>query len=278
VLHFFPASPEHTWLGYHRDFRPDHRHVVSHVHRCIKVVLHVDAMVDWSTAGRVSHYDTAVGGVGIWPADERDHTFVIRPRDRARSFILLIPPDSILAAAAAEGIRSDLAGRPRYVLCDAGLRQSVLGVIDHVTGRRGTAPPHDEPFHLLALRVAEVITGRRSEWHRDTAAFTGPVLDQIVSLVDESLAAPPGLAHLAALTGLSPGHFARKFTSSTGLSLGRFVNKRRVRRALDRLRDRTVPLSHLAVELGYDSQSHFTRVFRGLTGMTPARFRREILG
>jgi AraC-like DNA-binding protein len=39
-----------------------------------------------------------------------------------------------------------------------------------------------------------------------------------------------------------------------------------------------VPLSHLAIELGFDSQSHFTRVFRGLTGMTPGRLRREILG
>jgi hypothetical protein len=97
-MRFFPAFPEQTWFGYHRDFNPSRRHVVSNVHRCIKVVVHVDATVDWSTGGRVSHYDTAVGGVGIWPADERDHTFVIRPRDQARSFILLIPPDSILAA------------------------------------------------------------------------------------------------------------------------------------------------------------------------------------
>jgi methylphosphotriester-DNA--protein-cysteine methyltransferase len=44
--------------------------------------------------------------------------------------------------------------------------------------------------------------------------------------------------------------------------------------ALLRLEDADVPLAHVAHELGFSSQSHFTRMFSGLTRMTPAKYRR----
>jgi AraC-like DNA-binding protein len=274
-----PAFPQLGWFGYHRDLLPDRRHVVRNSHLCIKVVVHADARVDWITGGRERRYETATGGVGIWPADGQDHTFVIAPPRPGRSFVLLIPPGSLMAAAAAEGIDVEPAGRPRYVLFDASLRRSVLDVVDDVVAGRGAATPaRDERFRLLALRLVEVMTGHRPDWHHDEGGFTEPILERIVARVDESLAAPPSLTELAMVAGLSPGHFARKVRASTGMSLGRLIHQRRIRTALARMRDRDVSMSHLAVELGFDSQSHFTRVFRALTGLTPARFRREILG
>jgi AraC family transcriptional regulator len=38
----------------------------------------------------------------------------------------------------------------------------------------------------------------------------------------------------------------------------------------------STPLSQIALDLGFSSQSHFTRVFSDLTGFTPASFRRQI--
>jgi AraC family transcriptional regulator len=38
----------------------------------------------------------------------------------------------------------------------------------------------------------------------------------------------------------------------------------------------STPLSQIALDLGFSSQSHFTRLFSSLTGFTPAGYRRQI--
>jgi AraC-like DNA-binding protein len=76
------------------------------------------------------------------------------------------------------------------------------------------------------------------------------------------------------LVGLSPSHCARKFRHTEGLSLGRFVNRRRLARALVVLRKDSTSLSQVALDLGFSSQSHFTRLFSTLVGMTPAKYRK----
>jgi len=74
--------------------------------------------------------------------------------------------------------------------------------------------------------------------------------------------------------GLSPSHFAKKFRHSTGLSLCRFINRRRILRSLETLKT-DGPVANVALDLGFSSQSHFTRIFSGLTGMTPARYQKQ---
>jgi len=41
------------------------------------------------------------------------------------------------------------------------------------------------------------------------------------------------------------------------------------------LRAGAIPLTQIALDLGFSSQSHFTRLFSGHTGMAPQRFRRQ---
>jgi AraC-like DNA-binding protein len=41
------------------------------------------------------------------------------------------------------------------------------------------------------------------------------------------------------------------------------------------LRDGDVPLAELSLDLGFSSQSHFTRLFSQLSGMTPAKYRKR---
>jgi AraC family transcriptional regulator len=170
-------------------------------------------------------------------------------------------------------------GGRQHTFRDAALRRAILDVADDVAGTTAAAiDRHDDRFHLLALRIVELLTGRQSDWNRDEGGFTEPILARLIARVEDSLASPPSLDDRAVESGLSTGHFARKFRRSCGMSLGQFILQRRVRRALDRIRTSTTPLCTLALDLGFDSQSHFTRVFRGLTGMTPGRLRRELRG
>ena len=54
----------------------------------------------------------------------------------------------------------------------------------------------------------------------------------------------------------------------------RFINRRRILRSLVTL-NTDASLASIALDLGFSSQSHFTRIFSGLTGITPAKYQKQ---
>jgi AraC family transcriptional regulator len=73
--------------------------------------------------------------------------------------------------------------------------------------------------------------------------------------------------------GVHQAHLARVFRARYGESLGECARRLRLQWAAQELAAADLPLAVLAVEAGFCDQSHFTRAFRRLYGVTPARFR-----
>ena len=88
-------------------------------------------------------------------------------------------------------------------------------------------------------------------------------------------AEPVSLQSLADEVGIHPSHLARAFRARHGCTMGEFVRRIRIQHARARLRQRGTDLAALAVELGFADQSHFGRVFKRCTGLTPAAYRRS---
>lgn len=93
--------------------------------------------------------------------------------------------------------------------------------------------------------------------------------------LEDDPARPQTVQAIALEAGVSPIRLSRAFRRVFGESLGSYQRRARIRRACERLRDRSVPLAQIALEAGFTDQSHFTRVFKRLLGITPAAFRRE---
>jgi AraC family transcriptional regulator len=81
------------------------------------------------------------------------------------------------------------------------------------------------------------------------------------------------LSDLAALTRMSPYHFARLFRQTMGLAPHRYLVEQRIERAKILLSDHTLTIAEVASALGFHSQSHFTSIFRRTTGYTPKQYR-----
>jgi len=96
---------------------------------------------------------------------------------------------------------------------------------------------------------------------------------RIAEHIDGNLDSPLSLRELAALTGLSVFHFARTFKERTGLSPHQYVLRRRVEKAKVLLSDSQATLAEIALACGFSHQSHFTRAFHQLSGVTPTRWR-----
>jgi transcriptional regulator GlxA family with amidase domain len=88
---------------------------------------------------------------------------------------------------------------------------------------------------------------------------------------------PVGNAELARAAGLSVRAFERAFAAEYGLPPQQYLKRLRLQMASRRLVGTRESLSGIAATSGFADQSHFTREFRRLTGMTPGRYR-EVYG
>jgi AraC family transcriptional regulator len=78
---------------------------------------------------------------------------------------------------------------------------------------------------------------------------------------------------LAECVGLSTSHFSRAFKQSSGMSPHQFVLHSRIGRVRQLLAETELPLAQIAVTVGFADQSHCSRRFRELVGITPSQFR-----
>jgi AraC family transcriptional regulator len=100
-----------------------------------------------------------------------------------------------------------------------------------------------------------------------------PRLQRAVTLAEEKLNTDLSLADLAKEAGMSPFHFTRSFKRATGLPPHQFLATRRVERAKILLKSTQLPIVEIAYRVGYENVSHFSHLFKRVTGGTPSEFR-----
>ncbi len=228
------------------------------------------------THGQQRGWSENSGMVSCVPADRDQHTYLMTSDSGCDLFNVLIPPSHLTTVTEAEGFRpvnewTPMFGRQDAVLQDCMARLAATPTSQDTADDLGI----DEVACRLVLRLVEFNGGGKPDWHDDASVFDRRTLFNLVAYLDEHLRIAPSLSDMAVLAGMSPSHFAKKFRQSTGLSLGRFVNRRRILRSLETMRT-DASLASIALDLGFSSQSHFTRLFSGLTGMTPAKYRKSV--
>jgi len=86
------------------------------------------------------------------------------------------------------------------------------------------------------------------------------------------------LGDLAAMCGLSDDHFARAFRRSFGVPPYRYQLRLRLDRARTLLANPDLPVAAIAAMVGFARPQGLTRLFLRELGMTPIRYRRDVLG
>lgn len=132
--------------------------------------------------------------------------------------------------------------------------------------------------HVLAAVAAHVVSTYGSVTlrpDRDTRLASWQLrraIDMMMAMIDGD----PSAAELAAACGLSEGHFARAFRAAMGLPPHRWLIRQRVNKAMHLLRHTDRLLPDIALACGFADQSHLTRTFTGIVGVSPAKWRRMI--
>jgi AraC family transcriptional regulator len=82
------------------------------------------------------------------------------------------------------------------------------------------------------------------------------------------------LQELAILSGVSPITISKQFPFYFNDTLGCYMRKLKIEKALSLIKSTNLRLTEVAFECGFADQSHFIRTFKQLTGFLPKSFRK----
>lgn len=98
-------------------------------------------------------------------------------------------------------------------------------------------------------------------------------IEEVVNHVNSHIHQKISMENLAMQFGVSSAYLRQRFKKHSGISLGRFISRRRLEYAQTLLADRRISVKEVAESTGFSSFSTFCRRFKEETGLTPKEFR-----
>ena len=110
---------------------------------------------------------------------------------------------------------------------------------------------------------------------REQAATGEQILDQTMEYLKDHFAQRITLEELAEMEHISTSYLSRKFKQRTGVTVVTYINRLRVEKAQQLLMASSLDINEIAYQTGFESSKYFYRVFKSVTGESPANFRRK---
>ncbi len=90
--------------------------------------------------------------------------------------------------------------------------------------------------------------------------------------MDRTYAQPLDIPTLAEIAHVSEAHFIRSFRATFGETPHRYLQRRRVERAMFLLRETECSVTDICLDVGFTSLGTFSRTFRDIVGQTPTEY------
>lgn len=205
-------------------------------------------------------------GATLFIRPDTPHANAAADRQRFGYRVLYIAPALLRSMLGLDGDAADgLAVFDRRVAQSKALFDLVL----HSHRRLWRARDALEQQSLLALLLGQLAeTGPvRSSRHAPPSGR----MAEVRGYLDAHFNEPVALGTLAAIGGLSPFHLLRTFKHEVGLTPVAYRTQRRITEACRLLRAAT-PIAEVALATGFADQSHLTRQFQKIMGVSPGRY------
>ncbi len=105
------------------------------------------------------------------------------------------------------------------------------------------------------------------------AEITNRLLLRARDEIDRAYASPLDIDSLARVAHSSPAHFIRSFKATFGETPHRYLQRRRVERAMYLLRTTPLSVTDICLDVGFTSIGTFGRTFRDIVGESPSQHR-----
>jgi len=129
--------------------------------------------------------------------------------------------------------------------------------------------------HMLAVSCGNLAEFASRRLIR-AACYENPSITRAKQYVRDHSTKPITMEEVARVAGLSVTYFSKVFKKEAGMPFPEYVNRVRLENVKGLLLSREKSVNESAFEAGFESISHFNRVFKKFEGTCPIRYREEL--
>ena len=134
-----------------------------------------------------------------------------------------------------------------------------------------------KPFHDGDLENAVLALQKKIEGQKKSPDAKSRYVQEAMDYIGKNCAdAGLSIGQVAAGLGLSEGHLSHLFKKETGLTVGSYLTRCRMQRAMALLREGKLRVYEVAEAVGYKDITYFSGTFKKLTGMSPTEYQNAI--
>lgn len=229
----------------------------------------------WTTEGRSHSAENTPGTLYLLPAGTRDRLTWSGPTTRV---VLVMEPRFLTRALESTAHLKEVELTTHWNLRDRHIQSLMMAMYADLEDGSPAGPIYGES---LGVALSHYLIRRYSFRTERKAEYRGGMpearLNRVLDFINQNLAKDLRLWELAQLAGMSPHYFCELFKASTGMTAYQYVLRARMDRAKQYLRDPKMTVAGAGLAVGFDDQSHFTKVFRRMIGVTPMNYRAGVL-
>ena len=138
-------------------------------------------------------------------------------------------------------------------------------------------PPRklDSVSDLLAI-FADQLAMKSNQLVVQRVTAEPPIITRARQYVHEHYTEELSLGRVSGIVNASRFYFCKQFRKSTGLSFIEFVSRTRIEQVKNHLLNPNLRISEIAFAAGFQSLTHFNRVFKRIEGQSPTRYRARL--
>ena len=160
---------------------------------------------------------------------------------------------------------------PRFMAQQDALIQGIFCTLreELESGKIGGDLLIDSLKTTLAIHLLRNYCSTRPNLSNDADGLSRAKLQQVREYINAHLYQNLKLVELAAIAQMSPYHFLRLFKQSMGVTPHQYILQCRIKQAKYLLLHSQLSITDIAVRVGFCDQSHLTRCFKRVVGVTP---------
>jgi AraC family transcriptional regulator len=235
--------------------------------------------VERSLDGKIKHYTHGNGRIDVIPAFLNHWT----NWDLEVEFSVIAICPTLLNQITQELMQREIELIPQFSIDDPVIQQLALALKTEIqTGCMSGRLYGESLGTALAARLVRNYAIDKPALEFKANGLSRSQLERVIDYMKANLTQDLSILDLATLTGMSESHFSRSFKRSVGIAPYQYLMQQRVERAKQLLEKQSlakppgtgIAISTIALDCGFANQTHLTKVFRQMTGMTPKAYQK----
>ena len=246
-----------------------HRH--EHPEHFIELVFDGNVSYEVSERGQTRRFISQPGTICLLPRGSEHEVNWLR---ESQHIVVALKPcrlSNVLEEAAHE---SNIELREHWNLIDRHISTLLMEMVADLEDGSPAGTLYGES---LANSLAVYLLKRYSNLTTRLESYRGGLsrskLNRVLEYINANLSDNLELGVLAKVAGVNLYHFARAFKQSTSESPHQYVLRRRIEQARELLGHSQVSIIEASARTGFVDQSHFSKVFRRIVGVSPSEYR-----